>query len=273
MKKQGKMMMHIQPKQKTNNVYQLYIYDDVKAKGPFDWSTWTYLDSETSAAYFRDKLSEIPDNATIELYINSYGGSVKEGVSIYNQLVRHNARKVGYVDGYACSVAFLILMACDHIVMGLGTSALAHNMWMEVAGNAEELRKAADDLDKQMETNRKIFLKRCGKKMSEEELIKLMSEERFLTPDECLELGFCDEIAETIQNTGESNKDDNSGEDGDGSGGDDHNSDDEKEEKMKQYIALLINQQTQAIQEQMQKTNSASEPEENKCINFFNQFI
>lgn len=62
------------------------------------------------------------------------------------------------MDGVAYSVAFLILQACDERVMGLGTSALIHNMWMSVDGNAKELRKAADDLDTLMESNRQIFL-------------------------------------------------------------------------------------------------------------------
>ncbi len=273
MKKTGKMMMKFQPKQKANNVYQLYIYDDVTDVGTFDWSTWEYLESETSAAYFKEQLENIPDNATIELYINSYGGSVKEGVAIYNQLVRHKAYKVGYVDAYACSVAFTILMACDHIVMGLGSTALAHNMWMEVAGNAEELRKAADDLDKMMETNRQIYLKRCN--ISEEELIQLMSEERFLTPEECLQMGFCDEVAEkTFQleedDPGDGEKDD----DLDSEKDKDDSTEDESQEKMKQLITAMFQKQMQEIKQEIkQQVNPVPEPDKDKCINFFNQFL
>ena len=137
--------------------HKLYIYDDVTAYGTFDWTTWTMKESETSAKYFRDQLEAIPDTATIELHINSNGGSVKEGVAIYTQLKQKGCKKVGYVDGVAYSVAFLILQACDERIMGLGTSALVHNMWMSVEGNAKELRKAADDLDVLMESNRKIF--------------------------------------------------------------------------------------------------------------------
>ena len=56
-------------------VHLLYIYDDVSAYGEFDWKTWSYTESETSAKYFRDQLAAIPEDHTIELHINSNGGS------------------------------------------------------------------------------------------------------------------------------------------------------------------------------------------------------
>lgn len=178
--------------QQSAGVHKLYIYDDVTAYGTFDWTTWTMKESETSAKYFRDQLEAIPDTATIELHINSNGGSVKEGVAIYTQLKRKGCKKVGYVDGVAYSVAFLILQACDERIMGLGTSALVHNMWMSVEGNAKELRKAADDLDVLMESNRKIFLESSN--LEEQQLIDMMEAETFLTPDQCLEYGLIDKI-------------------------------------------------------------------------------
>ena len=189
-----KMMFRISPRQSVPNSYDMYIYDDVTARGRFDWSTWKELESETSNKYFREKLAQIPGDATINLYINSNGGEVKEGVGIYNQLKRHGATVNGVVDGNAYSVAFLILMACDHRTMNLGTSALVHNMWTIVAGNANDLRKEADALDKLMESNRQIFLDACGGKLTEEKLMELMDAETFLTPDECLEYGFIDEV-------------------------------------------------------------------------------
>lgn len=192
----GKMMMKFEPNQ-LKNVYKLYIYDDV-TDVKFDWSTWEWVEAETSAEYFRKQLEEIPENATIELYINSNGGSVNEGVSIYNQLKRHPASKIAYIDGVAYSVAFLIPMACDKIVMGLGTSACVHNMWVHISGNAKDLRREADILDKLMETNRQIFLEKCGDKLTEEQLIQMMDAETFLTPEECLEYGFIDEISSKV---------------------------------------------------------------------------
>ena len=176
-------------------VVKLYIYDDVTAYGNFNWETWEYDDSETSANYFREQLAAIPETSTIELHVNSKGGRVKEGIAIYNLLKQHNAEKVCYVDGFAYSIASVICMACDKIVMGLGTSMLIHNMAMSVYGDAQTLRKCADDLDVLMESNRKIYMERA-KNLTEEQLTEMMDNETFLTPQQCLEYGFCDEIAE-----------------------------------------------------------------------------
>ena len=286
-----KMMVRIKaPKQSAkSNTYKMYIYDDVKAYGKFDWNTWSYLKSETSANYFREQLDMIPENATIELYVNSNGGSVKEGVSIYNQLLRHKANKVAYVDGFAYSVASLICMACSKVVMGMGTSMLVHNMWMEVAGNAEELRKAADDLDALMETNRKIYLKRSGGRISEEELSVIMEEERILTPSECLQYGFADQILElneeddTEEDSGEDLDEEDTEEDTDSDINDDFGEDDEEDERdPNQMMPLHIMKrqryvrQRQALQRQMQQLNKDAVPaipEKNKCMEFFEQFM
>lgn len=178
--------------QAAGGVHKLYIYDDVKAYSRFNWETWKYEESETSAKYFREKLEQIPDTDTIELHINSNGGSVKEGVAIYNQLKQKKCKKVGYVDGVAYSVAFVILQACDERIMGIGTSALIHEIWIETCGNAKELRKMADDLDVLMESNRKIFLERSN--LTEHQLIEMMEAETFLTPEQCLEYALIDEV-------------------------------------------------------------------------------
>lgn len=178
----------------AGNVHKLYVYDDVSAYGTFNWSTWNYEESETSAKYFRDQLEAIPDTDTIELHINSNGGSVKEGVAIYNQLRQKACHKVGYVDGVAYSIAFVILQACDERVMGVGTSALIHEMWIEACGNAKELRKMADDLDVLMESNRQIFLERSS--LEEQQLMEMMEAETFLTPDQCMEYGLIDKIGD-----------------------------------------------------------------------------
>ena len=135
-----------------------YIYDDVTKYGDFDWWTWNYSESETSAQHFRKVLEEIPETDVIEVHINSNGGDVGEGVAIYNLLKQKKCKElVAYVDGFAWSVASVILQAADRRVMGLGTSLLIHQ---HVDDGFREcglrLRKAADDLDTLMEGNENL---------------------------------------------------------------------------------------------------------------------
>lgn len=179
-----------------SSVHKLYIYDDVSEYGTFDWWSWEYTESETSAEFFRKELALIPEDATIELHINSYGGSVKEGIAIYNQLKQKKCKEIiAYVDGFAYSIASVIMQAADRRIMGLGTSLLIHNMWMQVTGNANELRKAADDLEVLMESNRQIYMERVN--ITEEELIEMLDAETYLTPEQAVEKGFADEVNKT----------------------------------------------------------------------------
>lgn len=143
----------------------LYIYGDVEGDS-YDWWTDEVIQSETSANHFRDELAKYPEARTINLYINSYGGSVFEGTAIYNQLRRHPAQKVVYIDGFACSVASVIAMAGDRVVMPRNAMMMIHNAFIYTCGNAAELRKAADDLDAINKGNRQAYLQKAGDRLS-----------------------------------------------------------------------------------------------------------
>ena len=182
----------------SGRVHKLYVYDEVRAEGKFNWNTWDYEESETSAKYFRNQLDAIPDGETIELHVNSAGGEVGEGVTIYNLLRQKSnagSRLVGYVDGMAYSVAMDIIMACDEIHMGLGTSMFLHNPWAYACGNADQLRSMADQLDALADASRQLYLSR-SKNLTEEELGQMMQKETMLAPDVCLSYGFCDFVGE-----------------------------------------------------------------------------
>lgn len=177
---------------------ELYIYSEVAPDG-YNYWTDEKVESETSADFFRKKLAEYPDVKYINLYINSFGGSVKEGYGIYSQLVRHPAEVTAYVDGFANSIASIIAMAASHIVMSMGSMMGIHNMMDGCFGNASEHRKVADDLDRMMEGNRQIYMERAGGKITVEKLTELLDAETMLTAQECLEYGLCDEIAGTVK--------------------------------------------------------------------------
>lgn len=192
---QAMHFMMKKPETKSQDAaYKIYLYDDIEEHGEFDWETWDYAESETSAKAFNAMLSEVPQDGEIELYINSNGGSVKEGTAIYNQLKRHPAHKTGIVDGVAHSIASVILQACDKRVMGEGTNMLIHEMWTMCMGNAKELRAIADQLDQMMEGSRALYMQRA-KNLTEDELREMMEKETYLTPDKALYYGFIDEIS------------------------------------------------------------------------------
>ena len=152
-----------------NDVLQLYIYGDVEGNY---WDCWTHqeIESDTSAEHFRQELAQYPNAREIEIYINSYGGE---------------------------SIASVIAMAGDEIVMPRNTLMMIHNMWMVAVGNAAALRKAADDLDVINAAGRQAYLLKAGDKLTEEKLTELMDAETWLTAQDCIDLGLADRFADT----------------------------------------------------------------------------
>lgn len=182
-------------KQQANDVIELYIYGDVEGDG-YDFWTGNVIESETSANHFRDELAKYPNAQEINVYINSYGGSVFEGTAIYNQLKRHPAHKTVYIDGFACSVASVIAMAGDTVIMPRNAMMMIHNMWMCACGNADELRKAAEDLDAINAAGRQAYVAKAGGKLDESTLVEMMDAETWLTAEQCIEYGLADQYAE-----------------------------------------------------------------------------
>ena len=185
----------LKQKAELPDTLELYIYSDVQADY-FDWWDWETKKSETSAEYFREQLEAYKDVKRINIYINSLGGSVLEGVAIHNQLKRHPAHKTVYVDGFACSIASVIAMAGDTVVMPKNTVMMIHNAWTYTSGNAAQLRKQADDLDVLNEAFRQAYLLKSGGKITEDKLCELLDAESYLTAAQCMEYGFADEFAE-----------------------------------------------------------------------------
>lgn len=179
----------------SSDTLEIFIYGDVQSDAR-DWWTGQVIESETSAKHFRDELTKHPNVQQINLYINSYGGSVFEGTAIYNQLKRHPAHKTVYIDGFACSVASVIAMAGDEIVMPKNALMMIHNAWMCACGNAAELRKAADDLDTINAAGRGAYLEKAGDKLDEATLVSMMDGETWLNAEQCIRYGLADRYAE-----------------------------------------------------------------------------
>lgn len=165
---------------------------EIYIDGEIDDIKWD--DSTTTNSSFRNDLKELGDVDTINLHINSPGGSVFEGIAIFNQLKQHKAKINVYVDGLAASIASVIAMSGDAIFMPENAMLMIHNPWTVVRGNADELRKQADDLDRIGDLSVKTYLSKADGKISEEKLKQLMDEETWLTAQEAIDYGLADEL-------------------------------------------------------------------------------
>lgn len=193
MRKESRRLWEVRQESGANSL-DLYIYSDVE-EDSYNW--WGELQrSATSANFFKEELEKHSGVTQINIYINSRGGSVFEGTAIYNQLRRHPAHKTVYIDGFACSIASVIAMAGDEIVMPKNAMMMIHNMWMVAMGNPRELRKAADDLEVINEAGRQAYLVKAGDKLDETELVAMMDAETWLTAESCLRLGLADRYAD-----------------------------------------------------------------------------
>lgn len=148
-----------------------------------------------SAKEFARDLKDLGTVNHIDLRINSPGGSVFDGNAIFNQLKQHKATVTAHIDGLAASMASVIAMAADHIVMPANALMMIHNPWTVSIGNAEELRKDADLLD----TIKRTLLTAYGRSMmTDEELSQMMDAETWLTGADAVEMGFADEMGEEV---------------------------------------------------------------------------
>lgn len=157
---------------------------------------------ENSVASVKDLqeiLSKNKNIPTVNVYINSPGGAVNEGIAIYNILKRTRAYVRVFIDGFACSIASVIAMAGNAIYMPKSSMQMVHNAWTVAMGNSEELRKVADDLDKINEVVISAYMSKF--KGTEKELRKLLDDESYLTAEECLKYGLCTKIVDDSENT------------------------------------------------------------------------
>lgn len=171
----------------------IFIYGEVTK-----WAWEEY--GEVSSITFKKDLDELDDEVeVINLYINSPGGSVFEGLAIYNMLQRHKARIIVHVDALAASIASVIAMAGDEIRMPGNALMMIHNAWTWTSGNADALRKAAEDLDRINQSSIQTYLQKTGNKLSEETLKALLDAETWLSADQAFEYGLCDVVEEANQ--------------------------------------------------------------------------
>lgn len=143
-----------------------------------------------SFAYELDQLGEVDE---IDVYINSYGGSVAQGFAIYNMLKNHPAKVRTICNGFACSIASVIFLAGDERIMQGASLLMIHNPFTYSCGNADELRKVADDLDKMAQVSIDLYCESTGLDAA---IVKdMMDKETWMSASDALELGFATSVS------------------------------------------------------------------------------
>lgn len=144
-----------------------------------------------SDTFIADRL-QASSGRDIKVRINSPGGDVFAGLSIYNLLRDHNAKVTVEVTGLAASSASIIAMAADEIIMAEGSMMMIHNAWGMAVGNTHDMVETSQLLAKIDGQLAGIYAARTG--IEEGEIMTMMNAETFMTHGEAVERSFADSV-------------------------------------------------------------------------------
>ncbi len=167
-----------------NGNAELMIYDEIGGWG-------------ITAKQFARDLQALGKVGTITARIHSPGGDVFEGMAIYNMIKGHPANKICYIDGLAASMASVIAMAFDEIIIPENAMMMIHKPWGGTLGDADDMRKYADLLDKVEGNLVGAYQQKTG--LPEDELHALLAAETWLTGREAVEKGFANTLTDPLQ--------------------------------------------------------------------------
>ncbi|WP_311749963.1 ClpP-like prohead protease/major capsid protein fusion protein [Proteus penneri] len=169
---------------KEDQTADIYIYDEIGGWG-------------ISARRFTEDLLSLGNLSHINLHIHSPGGEVFDGIAIYNQLKNHSATITVYIDGLAASMASVIAMVGDTVIMPKNAMMMIHKPWGVSWGDANDMREYADLLDKLENVLIPAYVAKTGK--TTEEITAMLEQETWLDGDECVEHGFADKVIEPVK--------------------------------------------------------------------------
>lgn len=156
---------------------------------------WSWLFDEITPKQFKEDLDSLGLIDTLNVMINSPGGDTFAGQAIHTMLSRHPAQVNVYIDGLAASIASLIAMAGDRVIMPRNAMLMVHDPFTSAEGNAREFRQLAEALD----TIREAMIAAYQRKteMDHDELVALLEAETWMTAEDAVRMGFADEIEPT----------------------------------------------------------------------------
>lgn len=190
--KQASKFWEMKMSANNNKSADIFIYGEITK---YAWEEY----GEVSSVNFKAELDELGDVEQINLYINSPGGSVFEAMAIMAMLQRHPAEITSHIDGLAASCASVLPMISKKIIMPANALMMIHHAWTFAMGNASDLRKAADDIERISQSMCQYYLDRAGDKMTAEQLNEMLKEDTWLTAQQCLDYGLVDEVTVSIQ--------------------------------------------------------------------------
>ena len=162
---------------------ELYLYDAIGS---------SFFEDGTTAKSVATALADLKGVSGLDVFINSPGGSVFEGVAIYNQIKRFVGPKDVHIDGLAASIASVIAMCGDTIHVAENAMMMIHKPWGMAMGNAAELRKTADTMDQVEGTLVSTYVGRTGQ--TEKAISDWLDAETWMNAQECVDRGFADKI-------------------------------------------------------------------------------
>lgn len=167
---------------------EIYIYEEIGA----GWY------GGITAKSFAETMKDLGKVSALDIYINSPGGSVFDGISIYNQIKRFDGEKATHVDGIAASISSVIAMAGDPGKRFIADNGMLmiHDPWSIAFGTAADMRKMADSLDKVRETILDTYVRATDGDHAT--ISDMMAAETWLSADEAVEKGFASAKTEEL---------------------------------------------------------------------------
>lgn len=167
----------------TNDKAVLYFYGDIVSSW---WGAWDDTDQYPESV--KNFLIGC-ENRDLEIHINSGGGSVFAGITIYNMLKNFKGHKTVYIDGLAASIASVIALAGDEIIMRTGSSLMIHKPSIVIyrdAYNADELKSMAESLDTLQECIMQVYKENLKDMSKLEEIEQMVNAETWMTSEEAM---------------------------------------------------------------------------------------
>ena len=187
LKQKNPILTRISVESENEEKIQLLLYGDIG-----QYYSWSGISLDGVVSALAGKSAD-----TIEVFINSYGGDMFESIAIKNYLIRRPEKIITYVDGIAASGGSLIAMAGDEIIMPKDAQLMIHNPWTIAAGNADDFRKLADEMDKANTSIQETYLTHFND--THEKLGELLAAESWLTAEEALAYGLATSITEAAE--------------------------------------------------------------------------